>query len=52
VVEPTVDALAAALPVARTEAPRLAAVARERYLTMFHPDVVTGRLLDLYRSLT
>jgi glycosyltransferase involved in cell wall biosynthesis len=52
VVEPTVDALAAALPGARADAPRLAAVARERYLTTFHPDVVTGRLLDLYRSLS
>jgi glycosyltransferase involved in cell wall biosynthesis len=52
VVPPTAEALAAALPVARAEAPRLATVARERYLTTFHPDVVTGRLLDLYRSLT
>jgi glycosyltransferase involved in cell wall biosynthesis len=52
VVKPTADALAAALPAARTDAARLSPVARERYLTTFHPDVVTGRLLDLYASLT
>jgi glycosyltransferase involved in cell wall biosynthesis len=52
VVPPTPDALAAALPSARAEAPGLTAAARERYLTTFHPDVVTDRLLDLYRSLT
>ena len=51
VVEPTVAALAAALPAARADAARLSPVARERYLTTFHPDVVTGRLLDLYASL-
>ena len=51
VVQPTVEALAAALPVALAEAPRLAGAARERYLAAFHPDVVTARLLDIYRSL-
>jgi len=52
VVEPTADALAAMLPVARAEAPRLGSVARGRYLRMFHPDVVTSSLLAIYRSLS
>jgi glycosyltransferase involved in cell wall biosynthesis len=51
VVEPSVDALAAALPVARSEGARLAGVARERYLATFHPDVVTARLVEIYRTL-
>jgi glycosyltransferase involved in cell wall biosynthesis len=50
VVDPTADALADALPLARAEAPRLTGVARERYLTTFHPDVVVAQLLDVYRS--
>jgi glycosyltransferase involved in cell wall biosynthesis len=50
VVEPTASALADALPRARTEAPSLAAAARSRYLSTFHPDVVTQRLLDVYAS--
>jgi glycosyltransferase involved in cell wall biosynthesis len=49
-VEPSLDAFAAALPQARAEAAALAPVARDRYLTTFHPDVVTARLLAIYRS--
>jgi glycosyltransferase involved in cell wall biosynthesis len=48
----TVDALAAALPVARAEAPALAAAARKRYESTFTPELLTGRLVDVYRSLT
>jgi glycosyltransferase involved in cell wall biosynthesis len=44
--------LAAALPVARDEAATRAKAARARYLRDFHPDVLTGRLLDIYRDLT
>jgi glycosyltransferase involved in cell wall biosynthesis len=47
----TVDAFAAALPRARAEAAMLAPVARERYLSTFHPDLVTARLLAIYDSL-
>jgi glycosyltransferase involved in cell wall biosynthesis len=50
VVEPSVDALATVLPVARAEAASLCAIARRRYLTVLHPDVVTAALLDVYRS--
>jgi len=49
VVEPS--ALAAALPVARAEAPALAAAARRRYLRHFHPDVLTPRLIEVYAGL-
>ncbi|GGK09008.1 glycosyl transferase [Pilimelia anulata] len=42
--------LAAALPVARAGAAGLGAAARERYRRTFHPDVVTGQLLDAYRG--
>src|SRR2546423_9566247 len=51
-VPPTVDALAAALPRARAEAPSLAAAARKRYESTFTPELLTGRLVDVYRSLT
>jgi glycosyltransferase involved in cell wall biosynthesis len=44
-------ALAAALPLARDGAGALAPVARARYERMFHPDVVTRQLLDVYRGL-
>ena len=47
----SVDAFAAALPRARAEAAGLAPVARERYLSTFHPDIVTARLLAIYDSL-
>jgi glycosyltransferase involved in cell wall biosynthesis len=46
----TVDALAAALPVALAGAPALAAAARARYLETFTPDLVTKRLIDVYSS--
>jgi glycosyltransferase involved in cell wall biosynthesis len=45
-----VDALAAALPVARAGAAALGPVARARYLDTFTPDVVTKRLLEVYAS--
>jgi glycosyltransferase involved in cell wall biosynthesis len=44
------QALAAALPEARTGAAALSAAARTRYEENFHPDVVTKRLLDIYTS--
>lgn len=44
-------ALAAALPAARAGAGALAPVARSRYERMFHPDVVTKQLLDVYADL-
>ncbi|NUR73961.1 MAG: glycosyltransferase family 4 protein [Hamadaea sp.] len=50
VVAPNADALAEALPLAVKEAASLAAVARERYLSTFHPDVVTSRLIEIYSS--
>ncbi|GAA2352123.1 glycosyl transferase [Catellatospora methionotrophica] len=50
-VPPTVDDWAAALPDALKAAPTLTDVARHRYLTTFHPDVVTGQLLAVYDSL-
>jgi glycosyltransferase involved in cell wall biosynthesis len=52
VVQPTADALTAALPIAVKEAAALSPVARSRYLGNFHPDVVTRRLIDIYASLT
>jgi glycosyltransferase involved in cell wall biosynthesis len=48
----TVDALAAALPAARASAAGLAAAARKRYESTFTPELLTGRLVDVYRSLT
>jgi glycosyltransferase involved in cell wall biosynthesis len=50
VVPATVDALAAALPVARDGAAALVPVARERYLSTFHPDVVLTQLLAVYAA--
>ncbi|MGW5667962.1 glycosyltransferase family 4 protein [Micromonospora sp. NPDC003776] len=48
VVAPEPAALAAALPVALVGAPALAGSARARYERIFHPDVVTKRLIDIY----
>src|SRR5256714_3915238 len=48
----TVDAPAAALPAARASAAGLAAAARKRYESTFTPELLTGRLVDVYRSLT
>lgn len=50
VVAPTPEALANALPAARSGAPDLAAAARDRYRSTFHPDVVTRQLLDVYQQ--
>jgi glycosyltransferase involved in cell wall biosynthesis len=47
-----VDALAAALPVALTEAPALAPLARKRYESTFTPELITQRLLDIYTELS
>ncbi|MEU6202863.1 glycosyltransferase family 4 protein [Micromonospora musae] len=49
-VPPEAAALAAALPLARTGAAALASAARARYERTFHPDVVTGQLIDVYTS--
>ena len=51
-VPPTVEALAAALPVALRGAQELAPVARKRYETTFTPELLTGRLVDIYRAVT
>jgi glycosyltransferase involved in cell wall biosynthesis len=48
VVEPTVEALAAGLRVARTAGPGLAVDARRAYETRFSPQVATDLLLDVY----
>ena len=48
----TVDALAAGLARAAAEAPQVAPHARPRYESTFTPELVTGRLLDVYRSVT
>jgi glycosyltransferase involved in cell wall biosynthesis len=47
-VKPDPETLAAALPIARTDAPGVAAAARDRYRTAFHPDVLTRQLIDIY----
>ena len=49
-VPPSVDALAAALPQAVARAPALSDRARQRYLTHYHPAVVTPQLLTAYSS--
>jgi glycosyltransferase involved in cell wall biosynthesis len=50
-VEPDPEALAAALPIASTQAASVAPAARERYVRAFHPDVVTRQLIDVYAGL-
>jgi glycosyltransferase involved in cell wall biosynthesis len=50
VVEPDAGSLAAGLARAREEAAKLAPVARARYETRFSPDVLTDRLIDIYRE--
>ncbi|WP_067509966.1 glycosyltransferase family 4 protein [Actinoplanes sp. TFC3] len=50
-VAPQAAALAEALPVARAEAARFAPLARQRYLSEFHPDVLTRRLIEIYDEL-
>lgn len=51
-VSSTVDALVAGLGAAREQAPEYAPRARRRYETTFHPDVVTGQLISVYKGLT
>jgi glycosyltransferase involved in cell wall biosynthesis len=51
VVQPDPAALAAALPLARAQAHAHGAAARDRYLRMFHPDVVTKQLIGIYTDL-
>jgi glycosyltransferase involved in cell wall biosynthesis len=51
-VKPDPDALAAALPIARSDAAAVAPAARERYLRSFHPDVLTRQLVEIYNTLT
>jgi glycosyltransferase involved in cell wall biosynthesis len=48
----SVDALAAALPVAAAGAAGLAPLARKRYESTFTPELVTQRLVDVYTELT
>ena len=48
-VEPTVDALAAALPDALDQADPVGLAARLRYLARFSPDVVLDELIEAYR---
>ncbi len=50
VVEPTADALAAALPIARSSTAEQDPY--ERYRSIFHPNVVTRQLIDLYKNLS
>ncbi|MFV2018553.1 glycosyltransferase family 4 protein [Micromonospora sp. LOL_023] len=52
VVPPETAALAAALPLARDGAAALAGVARTRYETTFHPDVVMKQHLAIYDAVT
>jgi glycosyltransferase involved in cell wall biosynthesis len=51
-VPPTVEALGAALGVAAASAAEVAPLARKRYEATFTPELITGRLVDIYRSLT
>ncbi|MDY7084069.1 MAG: glycosyltransferase family 4 protein [Actinomycetota bacterium] len=51
VVTPEADALAAALLRARAEAAAVAPAARARYQRLFHPDVLTPKLIGIYRGL-
>jgi glycosyltransferase involved in cell wall biosynthesis len=51
-VKPDPDALAAALPIARSDAAAVAPAARQRYLRSFHPDVLTRQLIEIYNTLT
>lgn len=50
-VEPDPVALGAALPIARAQAAQFAPLARQRYLSEFHPDVLTRRLIEIYAEL-
>jgi glycosyltransferase involved in cell wall biosynthesis len=50
-IEPSVDALAAALPAARAGAAGLVLRARAAYEARFTPEVATRTLLDVYRGM-
>jgi glycosyltransferase involved in cell wall biosynthesis len=49
---PDAESLAAALPKARSEAAALSDSARKRWVSHFHPDVLTARLIDVYNDFT
>jgi glycosyltransferase involved in cell wall biosynthesis len=51
-VAPDPAALAAALPTAASSAAALSESARKRWVSNFHPDVLTGRLIEVYTDLT
>ncbi|MEV6635206.1 glycosyltransferase family 4 protein [Actinoplanes sp. NPDC051470] len=51
-VPPDAAALAAALPTARAGAGALSESARKRWVSHFHPDVLTARLIDVYNDFT
>jgi glycosyltransferase involved in cell wall biosynthesis len=51
-VKPDPDALAAAFPIARSDAAAVAPAARQRYLRSFHPNVLTRQLIEIYNALT
>jgi len=51
-VSPDAEALAAALPIARSGAADMAAAARDRYVRAFHPDILTRRLVEIYGVIT
>jgi glycosyltransferase involved in cell wall biosynthesis len=51
-VKPDPDALAAALPIARSDAAAVAPAARDRYLRAFHPSVLTRQLIEIYTTLS
>jgi glycosyltransferase involved in cell wall biosynthesis len=48
----TVDGLSAALTVAAAQAPEIAPRARARYESTFTPELLTGRLIEVYESVT
>jgi glycosyltransferase involved in cell wall biosynthesis len=47
----TVDGISAALAVAATQAPEIAPRARARYESTFPPELLPGRLIDVYTEL-
>jgi glycosyltransferase involved in cell wall biosynthesis len=50
VVDPTEGAIADALPLARAEAAARGALARRRYVTALHPDILIDSLLGIYEE--
>ncbi len=49
--QPQPEALAAVLPIARAQAATRSAAARQRYLQLFHPDVLINQLIEIYRGM-